>query len=219
MSKVELTKPVLICLYGYPGAGKTYVARNLSSILQFAHLNADRLRSELFERPRFDAQENAIVGHLMNFMCEEFLEAGVSVVYDAKIARAGQRRALREAAKRHKAEYMLVWLQVDSESAFYRTQNRDRRTLDDKYAQDQTPESFASQLQTMQNPQGEDYLVISGKHSFITQKNAIINRLYQMGLISSDNVQHQVAKPELINLVPNPHNGRVDLSRRNITIR
>jgi len=61
--------------------------------------------------------------------------------------------------------------------------------------------------------------VISGKHSFVTQKNAIISRLYQMGLISSDNVQHQVAKPELINLVPNPHNGRVDLSRRNITIR
>lgn len=219
MSKVELTKPVLICLYGYPGAGKTYVARNLSGIVQFAHLNADRLRSELFQTPRFDSQENAIVSHLMNFMCEEFLEAGVSVVYDGNIVRAAQRRALREAAKRHKAEYLLVWLQIDSESSFYRTQNRDRRTLDDKYAQDQTPETFASYLQTMQNPQGEDYLVISGKHSFVTQKNAIINRLYQMGLISSENVQHQVAKPELINLVPNPHNGRVDLSRRNITIR
>jgi len=219
MNKVELTKPVLMCLYGYPGAGKTYVARNLAGIVQFAHLNADRLRSELFQSPRFDAQENAIVGHLMNFMCEEFLQAGVSVIYDGNVGRAAQRRTLREAARRHKAEYLLIWLQIDSESAYYRTQNRDKRTLDDKYAQNQTPESFANQLQAMQNPQGEDYLVISGKHSFVTQKNAIISRLYQMGLISSDNVQHQVAKPELINLVPNPHNGRVDLSRRNITIR
>jgi hypothetical protein len=71
----------------------------------------------------------------------------------------------------------------------------------------------------MQNPQAEEYLVISGKHSFTTQKGAIINRLYQTGLISSENVQGNVTKPELVNLVPNPHTGRVDFSRRNITIR
>jgi hypothetical protein len=70
----------------------------------------------------------------------------------------------------------------------------------------------------MQNPQAEDYLVISGKHTFATQKSAIINRLYQIGLIESGAVQSSIAKPGLINLVPNPHAGRVDLSRRNITI-
>jgi hypothetical protein len=71
----------------------------------------------------------------------------------------------------------------------------------------------------MQNPQGEGYLVISGKHTFTTQKGAVISKLYQMGLVSSEQVQHNVAKPELINLVPNPLAGRVDMSRRNISIR
>jgi hypothetical protein len=70
----------------------------------------------------------------------------------------------------------------------------------------------------MQNPEGEDYLVISGKHTFDTQKNAVINRLYQMGLIGSDTIQHTITKPGLINLIPNPHAGRVDLTRRNISI-
>lgn len=219
MSKVILSKPVLICLYGFPGSGKTHVAGNLSSVIQIAHVDTDRIRSELFESPRFDAQESAIVGHLMNYMSEEFLSAGVSVVYDSNTGRLAQRRNLREIARKHKAEFVLVWLQIDAESAYGRTQSRDRRTTDDRYAQPQTPETFQTTIRAMQNPQSEDYLVISGKHSFITQKNAIINRLFQMGLVSSENVQHQVAKPELVNLVPYPQAGRFDLSRRNINIR
>jgi predicted kinase len=219
MSKIVLAKPVLVCLYGFPGSGKSYVARNLSESIQMADVSADRIRSELFESPRYDAQENAIITHLMNYMTEEFLNSGVSVAYDVNAMRLAQRRNLRMIARKHKAEYMLVWLQIDMESAFNRTQNRDRRTADDKFAEPQTRLTFDKQLSGMQNPQGEDYLVISGKHTFATQKSAIINRFYQMGLISSDAVQHHVAAPGLINLVPNPHAGRVDMSRRNITIR
>jgi predicted kinase len=218
--KITLTKPVLICLYGFPGSGKSYVSRNLNEVVQIAHVSGDRIRSELFENPRYDAQENAIVTHLMNYMTHEFLSAGVSVVYDTNSLRIAQRRTLRELARNNKAEYLLIWLQIDPDSSFARTQDRDRRTIDDKFAQPQDEDSFNRTLSGMQNPQpGEDYLVISGKHTFTTQKNAVVNRLYQMGLISTNAVQHSVAKPGLVNLIPNPHAGRVDLSRRNIVIR
>jgi predicted kinase len=218
MAKIILAKPTLVCLYGYPGSGKSYVARNLAEEIQLAHVSSDRIRNELFQNPRYDAQENAIVTHLMDYMSEEFLSAGVSMVYDANALRSAQRRRLRELARRHRAEYLLIWLQIDIETAFSRTQERDRRTADDKYSEPQTRSTFERQVSGMQNPEGEDYLVISGKHTFTTQKNSIVNRLYQLGLIGADAVQHSVAKPELINLVPNPHAGRVDLSRRNITI-
>lgn len=218
MAKIVLSKPALICLYGYPGSGKSYVARNLANEIQLTQVSADRIRSELFQNPRYDSQENAIVTHLMDYMSEEFLNAGVSMVYDANALRAAQRRKLRELARKHKAAYLLIWLQVDLDTAFARTQDRDRRTMDDKYAEPQTRSTFDRQLAGMQNPEGEEYLVISGKHTFSTQKNLIINRLYHMGLLGSEDVQHKVAKPELINLVPNPQAGRVDFSRRNITI-
>jgi predicted kinase len=218
--KVILSKPVLICLYGFPGSGKSYVSRNLSDVVQIAHVSGDRIRSELFENPRYDSQENAIITHLMNYMTHEFLNAGVSVIYDTNSLRVAQRRTLRELARTNKAEYLLIWLQIDPDSAFNRTQDRDRRTSDDRFAQPQDSNTFSKSLSGMQNPQaGEDYLVISGKHTFTTQKNAVVNRLYQMGLISSDAMQHSVTKPGLVNLVPNPHAGRVDLSRRNIVIR
>jgi predicted kinase len=219
MSKVELQKPALICFYGFPGSGKSYVSRSLATTLKIAHINGDRIRSELFQSPRYDNQENAVINNLMMYMCEEFLAAGVSVLFDMNAARVATRRRLRDVARKHKAEYLLIWLQIDHDSAFYRTQNRDRRTADARYAQVQTRDSFDRQLGAMQNPQNEDYLVISGKHTFSTQKSAVINRLYQVGLVSGEDMQGNVAKPELVNLVPNPHLGRVDLSRRNITIR
>jgi predicted kinase len=218
MPKIILAKPTTICLYGYPGSGKTYVARSLAEEIQLAHVSSDRIRSELFQSPRYDAQENAIVTHLMDYMSEEFLSSGVSLVYDANALRISQRRRLRELAHKHRAAYLLIWLQIDIDTAFARTQERDRRTADDKYSEPQTRSTFDRQVSGMQNPEGEDYLVISGKHTFSTQKNSIINRLYQQGLIGANTVQHSVAKPELVNLVPNPHSGRVDLSRRNITI-
>ncbi|MBX4190464.1 AAA family ATPase [Candidatus Saccharibacteria bacterium] len=218
MSKIVLAKPTIFCLYGYPGSGKTYIARNLTEEIQLAHVGSDRIRSELFQSPRYDAQENAIVTHLMDYMSEEFLNSGVGLVYDTNALRAAQRRRLRELARKHRAAYLLIWLQIDIDTAFIRTQERDRRTTDDKYSEPQTRNTFERQITGMQNPEGEDYLVISGKHTFSTQKNSVLNRLYQMGLIGTDAVQHHIVKPDLVNLVPNPHIGRVDLSRRNITI-
>ena len=97
MSKVEPTKPLLILLYGYPGAGKTYFARQLALQFQAAHVYGDRIRGDLFEHPRYDKEENDVVMQLMNYMTGEFISAGLSVIYDVNAMRVGQRRALRVA--------------------------------------------------------------------------------------------------------------------------
>ena len=218
MNKIVLNKPVLVIFYGFPGSGKSYVARQLAETIQMAHINADRLRIELFEHPRYDRQENAIVAHLMDYMTEEFLRTGVSAAYDANAMRYNQRKALRELAAQNRAQSLLIWLQVDPDTAYGRTQNRDRRTSDDKFAEPQTQLTFDKQLSFMQNPQNEDYVVISGKHNYATQKGAILRRLYQLGLVDSSTIQSNLAAPGLVNLVPNPQAGRVDMSRRNISI-
>ncbi len=219
MSKLSLSKPVLIMTYGFPGAGKSAFARQLSGVMNIVHLQADRIRHELFEQPRYDKQENEVVGHLMDYMTEEFLSAGVSVVYDATVDRLAQRRLLRDLARKMKAEHLLIWLQIDTETAFARTQRRDRRKSDDRYAQPFDRDGFESRAKLMQNPRNEDYIVISGKHTFNTQRSAVVKRLYEMGLIDAGSASSKVVKPGLINLIPNPLGGRVDPTRRNIVIR
>ena len=207
-------------LYGYPGAGKTHFARQLSETLHAAHVHGDRIRGELFEKPQYDTHENEVVNHLMIYMAEEFLKAGVSVIFDANSDRTAHRREMRNIARKIKAETLLVWLQIDSASAFGRLGRRDKRKSDDKYATPYTSDSFEKYIQKMQNPKNEDYVVVSGKHTFNTQRSAVIKKLYEIGAIAIDEATSGVVKPGLVNLIPNQlRGGRVDNSRRNILIR
>lgn len=217
MSKITTTKPLLIMMYGLPGAGKTYFAAELAKTMNAAHVQADRIRYELFEEPRYDKQEDEIVDHLMQYMAEEFLSAGVNVIFDINANRLVKRRALRELARKHKAESLLVWLQIDQESAIQRIAHRDRRRNNDKYARPYTKATFKEAVGAMQNPKNEDFVVASGKHTFAMQKTALIKKLYAMTVIDANNVSANVAKPGLVNLVPAA--GRVDMQRRNVVIR
>lgn len=220
MAKITPAKPFLLMLYGFPGAGKTYFARQLSDKMELAHIQADRIRAELFEKPRYDKQENEVVMQLMNYMAGEFLSAGLSVVYDVNMMRGAQRRALRDMARKAGAQPLVVWLQIDADTAFARGQKRDRRRIDDRYAAQMDRGSFDSIASHMQNPSmSEDYVVVSGKHVFNTQFSAVTRKLLDMGLIAMGDSSSHLAKPELVNLVPNPAAGRVDMTRRNIIIR
>jgi predicted kinase len=220
MVKVFPVKPALVMLYGFPGAGKTYFARQFCEKVQAAHVHGDRIRAELFEEPRYDKQENAVVTQLMDYMSEEFLNAGISVVYDMNALRARQRLDLRELARRCHATPVVVWFQVDAETAFGRTVKRDRRRADDKYAASIDRTTFDEFVRYMQNPVNtEEYVVVSGKHTFGTQFTSVAKRLRELGLIGIGEDTGLAVKPGLVNLVPNPNAGRVDLSRRNIVVR
>lgn len=220
MSKVLPAKPLFIMLYGLPGAGKTYFARQLCENVQAAHIQGDRIRGELFSEPRWDAQENGVINQLMEYMAGEFLSAGVSVVYDTNAMRTSQRRKLRELAIKAGAQPVVVWFQIDLESAFGRTVKRDRRRNDDRFAAPMNPAAFKNIVSHMQNPDPtEQYIVISGKHLFSTQMAAMMKRLHELKLISGEDMTHRVVKPGMVNLVPQPAAGRVDMSRRNIIIR
>jgi len=218
--KITLTKPTFIMLYGFPGAGKTHFARQFCENVNAAHIQGDRIRYELFEEPRYDRQENEIVNHLMAYMTEEFLRAGISVIYDMNAARLSERRALRDMARKLKAQPVLIWFQIDNDTAFQRVAKIDRRKTDDKYSFPMTQNSFKDIVNHMQNPAPtEDYIVISGKHNFQTQRSAVLKKFYDMGLISADTTTNSMVKPGLVNLIPNPGAGRVDPTRRNIVIR
>lgn len=210
----------MIMLYGFPGAGKTHFARQFCEQVYAAHLQSDRIRYELFEDPRHDQQEDQVISHLMQYMAEEFLKAGVSVVYDMNAMRMSDRRQLRELARKAKAQPILIWFQIDLESAFTRVVKRDRRKADDKYASPLDRTTFEKIVTQMKNPAPtEDYFVVSGKHTFKTQYSAIIKRFYENGLIAADTASAKVVKPGMVNLIPKVSGGRVDNSRRNIVIR
>lgn len=217
MSRLALNTPILVMPYGYPGSGKTTFAAELSNHISAVHLYADKIRNELFEKPRYDAAENQVVNHIMLYMAEEFLKAGLSVIYDNDLSKKKDRKILKELASDCKGKSMLAWLQIDVESSFHRVSNRDRRKISDKFALPMDRQSFNDAIHRMQNPESdEDFLVLSGKHSFLMQKSTLMKRLFDMNLLPADTMASNIVKPGMINLIPTA--GRVDMARRNISI-
>jgi predicted kinase len=220
MNKILPNQPLLIMLYGFPGSGKTYFARQFCENVLAAHLQSDRIRAELFEEPKYTKQENSVVEHLMKYMAGEFLAAGVSVVYDMNAMRVSQRHALRDLARQVKATPLLIWFQIDPDTAFIRNRKRDRRQSDDHYAVGYDQEQFQSLMTYMQNPEPtEDNVVTSGKHIFTTQLSAVLRKLYDMGVINPRAATQSVVKPELVNLIPKPPEAPRRGVRRNIVLR
>lgn len=219
--KITPSKPFLLLLYGFPGAGKTYFARQFTEAVQAVHLEQDRIRSELFEHPRFSKQENAALNRITEYMVGEFLSAGISIVLDMNAMRISQRRTYREIARHSKATTLAVWFQVDADTAFMRNQKRDRRKADDRYAVGYDPDQFRQLAAYMQHPEPtEDFVVVSGKHSFAGQLSSVLKKLSDMQTIKASAAAHQMVKPELVNLVPAPvvhEPGRPH--RRNIVLR
>jgi predicted kinase len=203
MTKVLPQKPFLLLLYGFPGSGKTYFARQFCEAIQAAHLEEDKIHNELFEKPSYTEQEKRTLLYLMEFMTTEFLKSGVSVVYDMNAMRRGHRRSLKELANSNGAKTLVVWIQLDAETAYLRNSKRDRRRLDDRYAAGYDFESFKQIASRMQPPENlENFIVISGKHSFPSQLSAIVKRLVDMQLIQASAMSRKIIKPELVNLVP-----------------
>ncbi len=221
MKKLYLRQPVLIYLFGMPGSGKSFLSRQLAEEYNLAHVSSDHLRDTLFDNPRYDKAENQIVTNLMDLMTDQFLNAGIGVIYDISANRLAQRRAMRDYARKHKVKDLMIWLQIDPETAWSRSTNRDKRKMDDKYNEPINEQQFKQSVQQMQAPINEDNLVISGKHLFTSQKAAIQKRFMSMGLITPEDLGQKIGKPELVNLVSKAQisGGRVNLSRRNIIIR
>ena len=217
--KITPIKPFILMLYGFPGSGKTSFGRQMSEELGIVHLQEDKIRSDLFGD---NVSAGAFKGSrkVLNYMAHDYLKGGISLVYDAGVVRASERRKVREIAHLTKATPILIWLQADPETTFDRTQNRDRRKADDKYAFEYDEDTYRNILAHMQNPEHEDYIVVSGKHTFNSQRSAVIKKLFDMSLISVDEMTSNTVKPGLTNLIPkNPVQMRGDIIQRNISIR
>lgn len=200
-------------LLGLPGSGKSYTSAHIADLLGMALISEDKIRESLFEEPNFDKDEEAVVMQMMIMMMEQYIALGIPVMFDTGLNKVVERKNIREISRKYKADTLLIWLQVDRETARIRTKiTKKQNAINDKI--------FDITLDKFQAPQNEDYIVVSGKHTFDSQKQIIVRKLREKGLVTDDTLKPHVPMPGMMNLAAQAKKnvGRVDYARRNISI-
>ena len=120
-------------LLGVPGSGKTYFAQRLAGQLGGVRLNSDAMRLSIFgSLETMDElynsgnrkQLNAYTFGAMDYVTDQLLASGVSVIYDAIHTKRADRLKQERAAKKHGAVPILLRVSVPRDIAVRRTVER-----------------------------------------------------------------------------------------------
>lgn len=199
MKPLNLNRPHLIVMVGIPGAGKSFFAERFANTFGAPIISSSRLQTELFNTPSYNSDEQAIIDRIGNYMLEELLKTGQTVIYDGASGSRTERSELTKKAKLRGYETFFVWVQTESVAAKSRATKPNK---DKPYVI--TNEQFDIAIKRFTTPNSnEKAVVISGKHTYASQLKIVLSRLV-------------VAKSDMINAErPNPR----DIDARRITIR
>ena len=105
-------KPLLVITLGYPGSGKTYFSERLAREFDLFHINSDKIRFEIFSNPTFSKEEHNVVFGFIDWMTQELLKKGVSVVVDANHNKYKNRAKFLKFANKLKSRHVLIHIKT-----------------------------------------------------------------------------------------------------------
>ncbi len=105
---------------GYPGAGKTSIAKLIAERSGAAHIWSDAERHKMFGKPTHSEEESVALYNYLNHRAQELLANGDSVVFDTNFNFYEDRQKLRDIAAAQGADTRLIWVSTPSKVAKHR---------------------------------------------------------------------------------------------------
>lgn len=116
-------KPTLYLFVGYPGAGKTTIAKLIETRTNAVHLWADHIRQSMFAQPTHSRTESKLLYDKLNAETAAWLKQGRSVIFDTNFNFFNDRQLLRKIASDNNANTVLLWVTTPVELAKKRAVN------------------------------------------------------------------------------------------------
>ena len=107
----------LYLFIGYPGAGKTTIAKHIEHTTGAEHLWADQERQKLFGYATHSEQENNRLYELLDKKTEQLLSQGKSVIFDTNFNFHKDRLMLRNIADKYQAKTVIIWVNTPKDVA------------------------------------------------------------------------------------------------------
>jgi len=178
MKQLQLPAPTVLITMGLPGAGKSFFARQFAETYSLPLVALDKIRFELFNEPTYTPSEQDIIGRVANYMTNELLKSRRTFVIDGTHANTkAHRAAIQKQAREYGVKVLVVWLQVDEPTAKLRSLKRNSKKQDDKFNKSLSEATFEAWKKQLTPPTGENYVVVSGKHTFPAQLKTVTRKL------------------------------------------
>ncbi len=151
-------------MLGIPGSGKTSVSEHIAKITKAVHVSSDQFRKHMFDNPENISEiEHDQIYDMLDYIAEQILKSGVSVIYDANLNQYVHRLEKYSICKKTGAAAKLIWVKTDEEIA--RKRATEQADLFPKHRPfgNMKPATFKRLVEQMEVPKkDEKALVING---------------------------------------------------------
>jgi len=220
MKALSLSRPLLILVIGLPGAGKSFFARHFSDTFGAPLVSSDELQFELFDPPKFSTVEYGLVRRLSERQLTQLTKTRSSILVDGICNTRQERQQLEKLAVAHDYDTLIVWVQTDESTAKTRSLSRNKKRAGDELNVKLTAEQYQTHAKRLMPPvKTEDYVVISGKHTYSTQAKMVLRKLAAPRAQKAD-AAYQKETEQVHDRVPAPAPRPTHVpGRRNVIIR
>lgn len=151
-------KQQLYLFVGYPGAGKTTIAKMIAKFTGAVHLWADFERHIMFGQATHSKEESRALYNRLNQVADELLSQGQSVIYDTNFNFRKDRDHMRKLAAKHGAKTVLIWVTTPREIAENRA-TKDSEGQDTRIWGNMDPADFKRMSNNLQRPDSDEQVI------------------------------------------------------------
>jgi predicted kinase len=212
MKSLSLSQPLVIMIVGKPGAGKSFFASQFGEMFGAPMVSVDKIQYLFGVESPYAAEVQAAITRIAAYQIEELLKAKKTILIDGGCSAKTERLRLTQAAKKAGYTTLTVWMQTDDATC---KQRATKRRAEDLYNVSLSLEQFEAQAKRFTAPTArEDYVVVSGRHTFSTQAKTVLRRL-----AAPHELQAEAAHISGNEEAAQKHAVRPDITRRSVIIR